>query len=288
MPVLSYVHQLFRAEQCQAYIHTLRWKDRPLQCPRCQSHDVHPWGTYHYRPGLHRYWCKGCRRTFNDLTHTLLAQTKRSLAHWIVATFLVCLSCSSRRIARELGVHIQTSYRWCWWLRNTALSYEMERQLAGTVEADELYHTAGRKGQAKRGGKKPLGRRARGRRKKREPGRGHYDKDRPAISPSRRCKRRPTSRCKPAVVSTRTRPAAIGRCRAMYISTSIIPRRNMRAATCMRIEPSACFPCSSPISGCSGVSAKQTCQGTLASFNFCGTFVNGMRLNRLNSSCKRR
>jgi hypothetical protein len=25
MPVLSYVHQLFDAEQCQTYIHTLRW-----------------------------------------------------------------------------------------------------------------------------------------------------------------------------------------------------------------------------------------------------------------------
>jgi hypothetical protein len=49
------------------------------------------------------------------------------------------------------------------------------------VEADDLYHTAGNKGQAKQGGKKALGRRARGRRKKREPGRDHYDKDRPAI-----------------------------------------------------------------------------------------------------------
>jgi hypothetical protein len=57
----------------------------------------------------------------------------------------------------------------------------MERQLEGTVEADDLYHTAGNKGQAKQGGKKALGRRARGRRKQREPGRGHYDKDRPAI-----------------------------------------------------------------------------------------------------------
>jgi hypothetical protein len=78
-------------------------------------------------------------------------------------------------------VHGWTSYRWCWWLRNTALSYETDRQLAGTVEADDLYHTAGNKGQAKHGGKKSLGRRARGRRKKREPGRGHYEKDRPAI-----------------------------------------------------------------------------------------------------------
>src|SRR5215475_15224502 len=57
----------------------------------------------------------------------------------------------------------------------------MERQLAGTVEADNLYHTAGNKGQAQGGGKESLGRRARGRRKKREPGRGHYDKDQPAI-----------------------------------------------------------------------------------------------------------
>jgi len=57
----------------------------------------------------------------------------------------------------------------------------MHRQLAGTVEADDLYHTAGNKGQAQGGGQKPLGRQPRGRRKKREPGRGHYDKDRPAI-----------------------------------------------------------------------------------------------------------
>src|SRR5213592_511400 len=111
----------------------------------------------------------------------MLHQSKRSLPHWILATFLLCLACSSRRIAREVGIHISTSYRWCWWLRNAALSYEMERQLDGTVEADELYHTAGQKGQAKQGGKKALGRQPHARRKKREPGRGHDDKDRPAI-----------------------------------------------------------------------------------------------------------
>jgi hypothetical protein len=55
MPVLSHLHQLFNAEYCQAYIHTLRWKDRPLHCPRCQSHHIGPWGTYHYRPGCQRY-----------------------------------------------------------------------------------------------------------------------------------------------------------------------------------------------------------------------------------------
>jgi transposase-like protein len=128
-----------------------------------------------------RYWCNGCDRTFNDLTNTLMHQSKRSLPHWILATFLLCLSCSSRRIAKELGVHVRTGYRWCWWLRNAALSYEIGRQVDGTIEADDLYHTAGHKGQAKTGGQKSLGRQPRSRRKKREPGRGHYDKDRPAI-----------------------------------------------------------------------------------------------------------
>jgi transposase-like protein len=179
MLVFSDLHQLFSADTCHASLHMLRWQERLLQCPRGQSHDVGPWGTYHYRPGYKRDWCKGYQRTFNDLTHTLLAQSKRSLVYGLLATFLLCLSCSSRRIARALGVHIRTSSRGCWWLRHAALCYEMQRQVEGTVEAEELDHTAGRQGQAQQGEKKPLGRRPRRRCKKREPGRGHDHKDRP-------------------------------------------------------------------------------------------------------------
>jgi hypothetical protein len=50
------------------------------------------------------------------------------------------------------------------------------------VEAEDLDHRAGQKGQAPGGGKKSWGRRARGRRTTREPGRGHDAKDRPARS----------------------------------------------------------------------------------------------------------
>ena len=52
---------------------------------------------------------------------------------------------------------MRMGYRWCWWMRNAALPYEMKRQLEGTVEADDLYHTAGQKGQAKTGGKSRQG-----------------------------------------------------------------------------------------------------------------------------------
>ena len=79
MAMLSHVHHLFSAEHCQAYIHTLRWKDRLLQCPRCQSQYVDPWRTYPYRPGCQRSWCNGCQRTFNDLTATLLHQSSQAI-----------------------------------------------------------------------------------------------------------------------------------------------------------------------------------------------------------------
>src|SRR5262245_12967422 len=181
MPVLSYVHHLFNVDQCQAYVHTLRWKNRSPQWPRCQSYDVDPWGTYHYRPGCKRYWCDGCKRTFNDLTKP---SSTRVSGRWRTGFSLpACCACRARLDGlREswgrMAVRVIAGAGGC---ANWALDYGTDRQLADTVEADDLYHTAGQKGQVKQGGKRPLGRRPRGRRKKREPGRGHYDKDRPAI-----------------------------------------------------------------------------------------------------------
>jgi transposase-like protein len=152
-------------------------KRAPTPGPRCPNHEVDPWGQYHDRPGGKRYRCHGGKRPFNDLTATLLHQSTRPLAYWILAAFLVGLACAARHIAQEVRVPSRTSYRWGGWLRHAAVSYEMQRQVDGTVAADALYHTAGHKGQAPHGGKKPLRRRARGRRKQREPGRGHYDKE---------------------------------------------------------------------------------------------------------------
>jgi hypothetical protein len=181
MATLSSLHQLFNTDQCQASSHTLRWQERARQCPRCQSQDSEPWGTYHYRPGGQRSWCNGCQRPCNDRTAPLLQRSKRSLPPWMRAPFLLCLACASRRMARERGVQRRTRYRWCWWRRNAAGSDDTDRRLEGTGAAADLAHTAGNQGQAPGGGTQAVGRRPRGRRKKREPGRGHDDTDRPAL-----------------------------------------------------------------------------------------------------------
>ncbi len=88
MSTLSHVHQLFSTDTCHVYLRTLRWKDRPLQCPHCHSQAVGPWGTYHDRPDVKRDRGKICGRTCNDLTKTLFAQSPRSLPHGIMATVL--------------------------------------------------------------------------------------------------------------------------------------------------------------------------------------------------------
>jgi hypothetical protein len=102
------------------------------------------------------------------------------------------------------------------------------------------------------------------------------------IAPSRRCKRPRTWPCKRAVGSTRTRPAVIGQYRATCMHSSITPRRNRRAVTCMSIAPRVCFPCSSRTYGCSVVSAHTTCPGMSDACSFCGTFGIRMRSSRAN------
>ena len=47
----------------------------------------------------------------------------------------IAQSCA-RLTGQTSGLPQILSYRWCWWLRNAALSYEMQRQLEGTVEKE--------------------------------------------------------------------------------------------------------------------------------------------------------
>jgi transposase-like protein len=99
-------------------------------CPHCNNHDVARWGQ---ASGLPRYRRKACRRTFNALTKTPLANL-RMKNKWAAQTEGV----STAKAARRCGVHYMTAFRW----RHrflVALGGDKPKALAGIVEGDETF-----------------------------------------------------------------------------------------------------------------------------------------------------
>ena len=97
MPMVLRLHHLFNSET-MSILHPHVALERsappvsPLSEPQRRSLGHLP------RPaGLKRYRCKeqGCKRTFNDLTGTLLDGSKRSVMHWMWPTF--CCACRVHR-----------------------------------------------------------------------------------------------------------------------------------------------------------------------------------------------
>lgn len=173
----------FDERKVNEYFHELRWKFWKKECPNCQADEenITGWGEYLRKPGLRRHYCKSCDRTFNDLTGTIFDNSQISPKAWLLMMFLMCLQQSSRGISKEILVSFKSVYSRTKQIMRIALGYESKRRIFGTIEADEIYVTAGKKGKAPGGGSRNLGRDPRTRGKKNWRGRGHYRKDQPCI-----------------------------------------------------------------------------------------------------------
>ena len=99
-----------------------------VQCPRCGSLKTHRWGRFR---GRQRYRCRGCSRTFSDLTGTPAAYIKK-LHLW--SAYATCLqsSMSVRASAAMLEINPTTSFRW----RHRLLNHLVSRPetLIGWIE----------------------------------------------------------------------------------------------------------------------------------------------------------
>jgi transposase-like protein len=125
-------------------------------CGHCHSANFGTWG---HASDLRRYKCKDCKRTFNALTGTPLAQLHRRDA-WLDYARCLVDRISLRKAAELAGVCLQTSFRW----RHRFLKASKNKRpkaVSGIVEADETFilksqkgsrNVAGRKSR-KRGGK---------------------------------------------------------------------------------------------------------------------------------------
>lgn len=125
-----------RLQHAQAARHAAVIVEERLQalrmCPHCNSLHVVRNGM---APGLQRYKCRACCKTFNALTGTALARL-RYRERWLEQTQALIDSISITQAAQRLDVARSTAFRWRH--RFLALPHQiMARQLTGIVEADE-------------------------------------------------------------------------------------------------------------------------------------------------------
>lgn len=128
-----------------------------VACPRCACDHVVRWGGF---SGRQRYRCRGCGRTFSDLTSTLFAYSKR-LSHWPHYLAQVRHATPLRQAAAETGVHLTTAFRWRHALLDAVRVREPIR-MEGRIEYAELSFSYSEKGSRDVAEPRPRGMRGRG------------------------------------------------------------------------------------------------------------------------------
>ena len=107
------------------------------------------------QPHRQRYRCTVCGSRFDDLTGTVLAGHHQPLRVWVLCLYFMGLNLSNRQIAQELDLNQSDAQLMTEQLRTGLVAGTPPVRLEGEVEIDEVYVTAGHKGNpaavAKRG-----------------------------------------------------------------------------------------------------------------------------------------
>jgi len=134
-------------EKCEAYLMQKRWKDGFI-CPSCQHN------KYYYLQKRKLFECQSCETQTSLTAGTLLHKTKLSLKTWFWAMYLVAHD-KRGKSALSLSVILDLNYRTALRLMRKVREAMKERDsnymLSGTVEMDEAYFGAPRKGKDGRG-----------------------------------------------------------------------------------------------------------------------------------------
>ena len=131
-------------------------------CTHCHSNNIVRFGKYLVKIGLktmkrQRYPCKGCGKTFTDVTNTPLHRTH--FPHkWL--DFIQCMieGYSLRKASELIKVHFVTLFYWRHKLLSALKQMNFE-QFSGIVEMDETYFLHSEKGKRKINGRKSRKRR---------------------------------------------------------------------------------------------------------------------------------
>jgi transposase-like protein len=154
MPPLVNLSSLIDDARCYELVRQHRWPEG-VRCPACDSAAVARHGRDDTQPHRQRYRCTVCGSRFDDLTGTVLAGHHQPLRVWVLCLYFMGLNLSNRQIAQELGLNQSDAQLMTEQLRTGLVAGTPPARLEGEVEIDEVYVTAGHKGNpaavAKRG-----------------------------------------------------------------------------------------------------------------------------------------
>lgn len=131
--------------KCYEAVRQMRWKTG-VCCPKCDSPTVIKRGKDDTQAERQRYHCKRCGAHFDDLTDTIFAGHHQPLRMWLLCLYLMGLNLSNQQIAQELDLDKDVVQDMTTQLRQGIASRKPAVRLSGEVECDEVYVTAGHKG----------------------------------------------------------------------------------------------------------------------------------------------
>ena len=131
--------------KCYQTVRQMRWA-QGVSCPKCNCQEVIKRGKDETQPHRQRYQCKGCSFHFDDLTDTIFGGHHQPLRVWILCLYFMGLNLSNQQIAQELDLDKDDVYQMTSLLRTGIVAGKPEVTLSGEVECDEVYVTAGHKG----------------------------------------------------------------------------------------------------------------------------------------------
>lgn len=139
------IHDLIDDARCYQTIRELRWPEK-ICCAHCHSQNIIKRGKDERELYRQRYECKMCSKRFDDLTNTVFSGHHKPLKTWVIFLYFMGLNLSTEQIAKELDLNKDDAHSMAMLLRSGIVEKKPEEKLSGEVECDEVYVTAGHKG----------------------------------------------------------------------------------------------------------------------------------------------
>jgi len=137
MNIIQIFKQFPTQESCVKYLEDKRWHGKPV-CVYCGRDKV---SSHHEKNRSSRLQCSACKKSFSVTMGTIFHDSRLPLQKWFLAISLILNAkkgISSRQLARDLEVHVETAWSMGHRIRK-AMQQDEGLLLKGIVEMDETY-----------------------------------------------------------------------------------------------------------------------------------------------------